>query len=1441
MANAEILVRDVELPPGYSGMIRHALQRIGNDWHGPVELIEITRLIDGGRSGAAVIEIALRAGGEYRRRVVKIGPAEEMAAEYDNFRRHLADYRTAVCAPIEEATPGAIKTEEQRDGEVEAVVYTHVSAYAGGRPQTPAPTLEELIDAAFREQAGVREIRQLIERLFTKMADPFHNRRRVYEKRTLRDLNPSLGPDLVLHPAMVQKEPIYGEDVLESSLGSGKFSRGTELRIAHSAGAEIRVESLDGGAALAGHVVRIRSTEQRQKLDSAFTTVDRDGVSVIADEVRTADPADGLRPALTDPRFGRFRSIVHGDLNARNVMCVEGQPILIDYAKTTDGHPLLSDAAWLEISLLRDVFAELPYPDLVRIQRFLALANRFRSVVADVIELEQVFDELLGDRALVAFRILHEVRIQAQRAFPGEDGWLDYLAQLHLAAYRTVKWDEQQPSALRAVHAAAAVATEWLAAEDPYAHWDDLPELLNRLAPIVEFSRPDAMPAMTDLLTAVDAQHPGADLPEVDELRNRFVRARYLDRARESVVELSREHETFHETVPVPLGKTTVVAGGPGSGKSRLLRELAYRGALDIARPGPETGPLRVPFLVTATDPPPELPRETLVLGGAHLLLDGLDEVPRADRHRIAAEYRALLDRHPRLRLTVVVRNGTWAASAFGSPVLELEPWDGWQITRYLSGLALSECSAGAVKDEILDLHRADGAAAPGFVTMIAEAALASEWPALGDDSYDKHFAGDLTDEELAALGSFATEIIDAGGPVRPAADLSAFVDRGILENAGDGLRFRRSAARDFFAARTLSTATDLVPQRARSFAWRDVCLLAARLPGTPGSVVDLMARSVRTADPRYAARLVSYLPTVALGYLADWNAVISDPNAGTHAHLAGAEALLLTAVPQARQALLGILLDHATPDSTRIEILQVIGAHLATHRADDTLVHWARHALGSVLAGDHTAEVRVEAIAAIETGRIRGLEVLLAELLRSTGQKVAAAADDVLRTSEVLVPPSMEEVRTALTSMRLAELEDRLPTLSGAHAIRAAYELRLELLERTGSPAELLRRRFNYGIGSAVGELLEGSGYQGLGAGAATQPADLSEQEAVASGHRILSGGLPDQDALVFAAQVDSPLHLLLIAAAAVSSPATVDHAVNLIAELAPVVTADRIEGLAALGQAVTATDRRRGFVVTRQAARVLRDRDLAARRYWPWATMLAHTRPSFAELDQLLADGVDGALEELANYAPSWDGVRPPAPRIGAAARQFLLGRSQHEEPDWALAVAAAGLTETLSRVIEIAGNRTPDTVVETVSTGRYGIVEIAPHARVLAALGGLGRLSDEPDAAHRVLDEFDTAGAHPSVELGRLAGLAHLGDGEPLLRTARGDGTPLDTAARQAIRHWIPGPCTPADLRDSGTVAALLLSLRAAPGISPERRSLLDELTHEAEQSHGNILPR
>ncbi|HET6287566.1 MAG TPA: hypothetical protein VFG15_12555 [Amycolatopsis sp.] len=1448
MANVEILSGNVELPPDRKGMFRHALHRIGRSgqgWQGSVESIEITRVIDGGRSGAFVLEVALRAGVEHRQRVVKIGAAEEMAAEYGNYRRLLVPYPAAVCAPIQEATQGALDIGSGRDGDIEAVVYTHVADYAG-RPQAAVSTLEDLVRTALADPASATAARRLIGDLFAQMATPFHNRREILSSRSLRDLNPTLGPDLVLSAEAVPAEPIYAEDVLEVSLGQGEFHSGQELRIADFGDSEVRIETSgqDKDTVLSGRVIRSRFPEQRRTLDGAFASLEREEGAVVADGVRTADPAAGLRPALTDPRFGRVRGVVHGDLNARNVMCVDGRPVLIDFARTAEDRPVLSDAAWLEVSLMRDVFAGLPYADLVRIQRLLAFATRARTVATDVAEFDRIVEGFFEDQALVAFRILHEVRVASQRLHPGDTVWLDYAAVLHLSAYRTVKWSAHPEHALRATHAIAAVATEWLADENPFTHGERFSELFSRVAPVIDLTRPGAASLMAGLLAAVDARHPGLAAPEVDELRDRFTRTCYLDRARELIVRLSREHDEFplvadHED-------SAVVTGGPGAGKSRLLLELAYRRALDIADPGPGSGSLRFPLLLTAAEllagpegPRLDVPREALVLGAVHLLLDGLDEVPDTGFARITEWARSLRAHFPRIRLTVAVRDGGRAAEAFGLPVLRLALWDEEDITWFLSRRPIPMTVRRELVSTLVETHRADGGVPQGLVAMLAETAVKEQSSASIGARYERYFAGDLTEEETRTLASVAAMAVDTAEPVRPGFELGGLLGRGILEAGPRGVRFLRLAERDYFAARALSG--DFAEDRARAFAWRDICVLAARLPSTPDAVVELMVRSVLSADPRFAARMLAFRPVLALGPVRGWKTLLADAGAGAHTRRSVTESLLLTGIPPARQAISDVLLHPGTPATAQLEILAVLELSATRAGPDWPYAGWARHVLGEVLArGEQPAETVLAALAVIGAARIRGLELLQGELLQAGDPRVALAADGLLRRFEVVVPPRLHEVREELTANGLRDVEARLPTLSRSREIREANETRVRLLERTSSPAEPITRRFSYGIAYDVGDLLSGFSFEPMPPDALSRLTELPESEAVLLAHQLLSGSLRARDALVSPVLATSPLHLLLIAAGAATSPTAVDQVERLVIALAPVVEADRIEGLAALCHAVVRADPRRGFALTRGSARILRDRGLAARLYWPWSTMMAHTSPAPDELDRLLVDGVEGAIEELASYAPSWDGTRHPGPPLSVAAREAVLKRRE-DAMEWALAVAAAKLTNALPEVIEIAGNRNLATTAETFSTGRHGIVEIAPHARVLAALGGFARETGEYADAHRVLVGFDTTGLHPTVEAGRSTGLAFLGDWEPLLRAAKGDGGPLDTAARQTILHWVPGPCTPVDARHPGEIATRLLRWAAEPGTSPERRALLEELAYEAERKHGKLLPR
>ncbi|WP_290054920.1 hypothetical protein [Amycolatopsis solani] len=1443
----EIVPGDFPFPDGARGKIYDAVLRIATSrdgWHGPVESVRIRRVIGGGRSGALVLDVVLRSGSERRQRVVKIGPPAEMAGEFANFRRFLGDYPAAVCAPIQEVTDGAGGDGEPA-GETEAVVYAHVEDYAG-RSEVPAITLEDVVGTAF--DGGADELvlaQELIMALFAAMATPFHNRQVVRAERSLRDLNPALGPDLVVEPGPVTAQLSYPEDVLQSSLGGEGFTPGSPIRLADPAHSAVRVvQRPPGEGPIAGTVVTTRFADRRARFDQAFERVERVGGAVVADGTRTADPARGLLRVLTDPELGRVRGVVHGDLNARNVMCVDGRPVLIDFARTTDEHPVFADAAWLETSLIRDVFAELPYNELVRVQRLLALAARLHEPEAD----ERLAD-LLEGRAQVAFRIMAKIRSSAARSYPPDVvAWRDYLAQLHFAAYRTAKWDGEVQTAakLRAVHAAAAVATEWLADDDPFAYWPDPGDVLEGVAGFADPAERDVVDVIAGLVSAADRTNRPADDVDLRELRDRYVTRHFSAEAREAVIELSREHDEFVDVVPAKLPESFVLVGGAGSGKTHMLREFAYRSAMDVVRPEDGTTTRRLPRLIEARRilaggaDGLGVAREALVLGAVRLLVDGEDDVPPAERGHLFHRLAELHDRFPRTPLVIASRNQDRADRA-GFEVVQLGAWAPRLSMRLLRGTRMLPVrDYSRLRRELNAL----GGATPGLLKMYLDVVESGRNTVRLAEVYHDYFNARLVGLDTSSLVEAAEASIDIGGPVPPPAGIDEFLARGVVRRDGEKVLFTQGIERDFFAASSLTQASeDVLRERARSFAWRPVSLMAALLPEVPDAVVDLVVRAVAGGDPRFAARLLALRP--ALPYCAEFvrtqSAILADRAQGRFASLSAVGALRVLGTPDALWRLTRWFTSRTVSPALICAALDVLTKPLPSTTADISLpADWLQDLLGRILDANGPRDVLLEAIRIVKIRRLPGLDPLLAALAGGVDHRVAQAADDALSYLHVVLPRSLRARRPVLVSERLEEVERTLPKLSVDDRIQAARAERLSLLERLDDLASLVPRLFSYGIRYEVADRIGDTLDVPVDLSAVRRLAQFDTGAANTLAYRILADHPRLRDELVFVADSSSRIAVLLIAAAAVRSPEAVGHASRLVEQLAEQDDGGRMEGLAALAHALVQADPAIGFRVSRDAARRLRERGIQARLCWPWITMLAHTRPGGDELDALLAQGEGRAIAEVAAACTALDGGPGDHVELGDAAHRFLLTDRSDEPAVRSLALCSAGLAEGLPEIVEYVSDRSLGESASTVLSGQYGLLELAPLAEILAAYGQLARQSENGDAARRILAGVDPVGLHPSVAAGKAIALGYLGDWIAVVEAAPGDGGRLDAAAKNTLRDWVPGPATPAHLREPGAIALWLKERLADAALSAGQRSLIQELVVEMETRHGALLP-
>lgn len=275
--------------------------------------------------------------------IVKIGPREDIRAEYENYETFVKDRLPPVTARIQH-NPVTLKK-----GERAALQYTCI-AEPGKPPRSLRQALLERPDPT------------LIRRLFDTFGPNWWMQRQPYAFRLAQEYDRLLPPHLVLSPmrgavrATVRLEPMTNPSDLGLRAGDQvtlpAFQRAERRRdgrsqtlygspFAGQAPLRLRWLSLDPPEGAVGQVVATR----RDLLAEATAGLDLFGLP---------DPLLRLDAWLQEPLMGT-RSTIHGDLNLENVLVGPGNLVwLIDFAQTRLGHPLY-DFAHLASELVAHV------------------------------------------------------------------------------------------------------------------------------------------------------------------------------------------------------------------------------------------------------------------------------------------------------------------------------------------------------------------------------------------------------------------------------------------------------------------------------------------------------------------------------------------------------------------------------------------------------------------------------------------------------------------------------------------------------------------------------------------------------------------------------------------------------------------------------------------------------------------------------------------------------------------------------------------------------------------------------------------------------------------------------------------------------------------------------------------------------------------------------
>jgi hypothetical protein len=546
------------------------------------------------------------------------------------------------------------------------------------------------------------------------------------------------------------------------------------------------------------------------------------------------------------------------------------------------------------------------------------------------------------------------------------------------------------------------------------------------------------------------------------------------------------------------------------------------------------------------------------------------------------------------------------------------------------------------------------------------------------------------------------------------------------------------------------------------------------------------------------------------------------------------------------------------------------------------------------ISGSDAPASVRAAATRIIGDLKLHGIVALIAEQVGGeTPWPVRHESWLALSSLGERLPGSLAGAYRRAAAVRLTEVEGELTAVSSAAQARQLQEERYELLRGLSGPdrlSELLKRRFAFEIGGGpVRELIDSAIAAERGREEGGEPAwrailfgsDLPAERllaaiagpdplaAAAAAHRLL-GDRPDLAPGAFAVAVAGTVagrraDLMLIAAA-LAGQRNVDLAEitryfrALLPAFAEPGRPDRpgLDCLGALVGAISSRDLACGVREAWRAHRFLAGHDVAERLRWPWPAVMSRFGQPRGELAAMLKSADDAdvrcAIDALASAAFLLTGDAGPAYVVGADAGDRLLAEYAAgrccELPAFLAAAAGLALPAAL-RVIAarhgglgaaLAGLEARTGLV--VALPGYGLIEIAPAAEALAAIGYLARLLSPADElareARRLLGETDRAGVHPSVPIGRLTGRAYLGDWRPAVE-ALGSG-PADArlarVARNAAVLWAADDAEPA--RTAARIAGWLAGRLARPGLSLEAICGYEELKYLAEQRAGALVP-
>ncbi|MEV6605707.1 hypothetical protein [Kutzneria sp. NPDC051319] len=1205
--------------------VRWALGRIEADgegaWPHVVRHVKVLKAFTDGRSGGMVLRVELAFEGQALTRVLKVDRVDVMAREWLGYQK-IRRRGNSVFARVLAASRDVVAREQRsRVHDWGAIVYDDASEFAGDA-SSPAWTLLEVAADPQRQDETVTAI----ERLFQAARSTFYDVRGVNpDVSSLITQNRRLGVSLEIRSDDGPPAPALVHRILRRTTTGGPDDYAPGDRVAFEAdAADPVVIHVDGAEASAGSgvVVSSRGSARRELLPTPA--------------IPCADPFAALLDVLTTGLPGRVTSAAHGDLNCTNVMVVDGRPYLIDYAEFADGAPQQFDFSWLEVSLLRDVYASRDPAELIRLQRALALGSRLLHLDVGAEEVLRICRRFTHADNHDALRVLLTIRVQAHRLYPAQarpEWWRDHLAQLLLSAHRTLKWPAKMQSVakLHAVTAVAAVATEWLTDVDPFEHWDA--QLDQAKAELARHLRRVLRDASPQLAADLRVEH-------------------YLELAANdspSVQKLLAEHDHV------------VLSGERGSGKTTVLREFGHRLVADDTKP--------VPLFVHARDfRPPMIDPEHGRLGVVHLILD--DASPE-----VVNELHSLYPAMPILAAGEAVD---------GFEQVELRNLDERAIEIYL-WRRVPEVAVEKLLDALLNDRgwQRLNIGRPRDLSLLVDYVAANGVP---DSAVDLHRALLLAkvhgDEQVLRAGELlAMNLLDRNES-RPVD--ARLIRSGIAVMDHGRIRFADNADRDHLAASGLRrgpSAPNIVEWRHTAQQWQDALTVYVARPDV--SADDVSAVVERASSPKRKAELLASAynqpATTMQEFSRQLERQLLHPD-GTWARHASS-VLLELGMPE---PLSRVITSSEASDLARSGALTALhdlrrrarpGPH---HRSASVALVAAAQA---VLTEETSHELRQHACSVVAAASLSELGLLVAaQISPDNPWPLNHQAKTALDKLGVKSTPALDRAYSTAGCLQLARLAERL---RGVTTIGQAFAIRLEQASITEHLTAQDRQtwfpRLRFGFLMSTGLLGEPPSVAGSVEQWLHDVESGPAEQAATAAHRLLAKA-PDLAAEIVARLGRAPSADRLLIAAATMGADDLDWAEELVLRMLPTIDPADLEGPAALLVAVFKHHRMRGIRLALRAAEAVRRRDLPERRFGPWTVALGICHGEPGEHEALINEGdVALAIDALSSYGFLPAGEPGPDHVFGDDARARLLAAVTAENlVDWAHAAATARLVE-------------------------------------------------------------------------------------------------------------------------------------------------------------------